>query len=206
MTGVQTCALPIYLRAIRGALAMGLGMHDASAPTRRGTRLVLPEASAQEAALVPTAEVYAAPHLRNVVAHFARSAMWEGEATPSGLTRIAATHSRAHPIGQPSLDLQDVRGQAGPKRALVIAASGGHSLLMVGPPGTGKSMLAQRFAGLLPPMSLEEALESAVVFPNARIAMIPNGVEIPPERSTPPTQSPLRLLYLGRLEIGRAHV
>ena len=151
------------LRAIRGALAMGLGMHDASAPTRRGTRLVLPEASAQEAALVPTAEVYAAPHLRNVVAHFARSAMWEGEATPSGLTRIAATHSTVHPTGHPSLDLQDVRGQAGPKRALVIAASGGHSLLMVGPPGTGKSMLAQRFAGLLPPMSLEEALESAAL-------------------------------------------
>ena len=60
-------------------------------------------------------------------------------------------------------DLRDVKGQAGAKRALEIAATGGHSLLMVGPPGTGKSMLAQRFAGLLPPLSAQEALESAAV-------------------------------------------
>ena len=60
-------------------------------------------------------------------------------------------------------DLSDVKGQAGPKRALEIAAAGGHSLLLMGPPGSGKSMLAQRFAGLLPSMSTEEALESAAL-------------------------------------------
>jgi magnesium chelatase family protein len=60
-------------------------------------------------------------------------------------------------------DLADVKGQAGPRRALEIAAAGGHSLLLVGPPGTGKSMLAQRFAALLPDMTLDEALESAAV-------------------------------------------
>ena len=60
-------------------------------------------------------------------------------------------------------DMADVKGQAGPKRALEIAAAGGHSLLLMGPPGSGKSMLAQRFAGLLPAMTVEEALESAAV-------------------------------------------
>src|SRR5262249_61346004 len=60
-------------------------------------------------------------------------------------------------------DLADVRGQALAKRALEVAAAGRHSLLMLGPPGTGKSMLAHRLPGLLPPMSEEEALESAAI-------------------------------------------
>ncbi|MFZ2328091.1 MAG: YifB family Mg chelatase-like AAA ATPase, partial [Rhodoferax sp.] len=63
----------------------------------------------------------------------------------------------------PAPDMADVKGQAGAKRALEIAAAGGHSLLLVGPPGSGKSMLAQRFAGLLPPMSCDEALQSAAI-------------------------------------------
>ena len=63
----------------------------------------------------------------------------------------------------PPLDLRDVRGQAGPKRALEVAAAGAHHLLLVGPPGTGKSMLAQRLAGLLPPLPLEPALEVAAL-------------------------------------------
>jgi magnesium chelatase family protein len=60
-------------------------------------------------------------------------------------------------------DLQDIKGHAGVKRALEIAAAGGHSLLMVGPPGAGKSMLAQRLAGLLPPLRLEQALQTAAI-------------------------------------------
>jgi magnesium chelatase family protein len=82
------------------------------------------------------------------------------DASDDSWTRIVA-EAGAHITSYP--DLSDVKGQAGAKRALEIAAAGGHSLLMVGPPGSGKSMLAQRFAGLLPAMSVDEALESAAV-------------------------------------------
>ena len=157
------------LRPVRGALAMGLALRGAGVRTR----LVLPPGSAEEAALVPTAEVYRAQHLSDVVAHFAKpevqglvaqreEATTHQVNTTEGWCRIASptfsTPNHAH-----SPDLADVKGQAGPRRALEIAAAGGHSLLLVGPPGTGKSMLAQRFAALLPDMTLDDALESAAI-------------------------------------------
>ena len=154
------------LRPVRGALAMSLALHrdagDGDTEAER-SRLVLPPGSAEEAALVPQAQVYRARHLLDVVAQFLpESATAQGEPPPDdgGWARLAPTQ-----IGQtPSYaDLADVKGQAAAKRALEIAAAGGHSLLMVGPPGSGKSMLAQRFAGLLPPMDTSEALESAAV-------------------------------------------
>jgi len=147
------------LRPVRGALAMSLALHSGGAQTR----LVLPPGSAEEAALVPQALVYRARHLLDVVAQFlpARS---EGAADPAperdGWSRLSATGRTTAPDYP---DLADVKGQAAARRALEIAAAGGHSLLMVGPPGSGKSMLAQRFAGLLPPMGTTEALESAAV-------------------------------------------
>jgi magnesium chelatase family protein len=148
------------LRPVRGALAMAL----AGAQTLQTTRLVLPEASAQEAALVPDAQIYPAKHLLEVVAQFvpAPSANDESQAaTPAEpWTRLACVA----PQLSPSLrNMADVKGQSGPKRALEIAAAGGHSVLMVGPPGSGKSMLAQRFASVLPAMSTQQALESAAV-------------------------------------------
>ncbi|MDH3461294.1 MAG: YifB family Mg chelatase-like AAA ATPase, partial [Burkholderiaceae bacterium] len=138
------------LRPVRGALAMGLALK------RRGVShaLVLPQASAQEAALVEGVTIYTAAHLLDVV-----QALLPGDAAqplPRAQTRPADP--------RPCLsDLREVKGQAAAKRSLEIAAAGGHSLLMVGPPGTGKSMLAQRFADLLPPMTQDEALESAAV-------------------------------------------
>jgi len=157
------------LRPVRGALAMGLALRGAG--TR--TRLVLPPGSAEEAALVPTAEVYRAQHLSDVVAHFAKpelkglvaqreEATTHKVHTTDGWCRIEAPAFQTATVAH-GPDLADVKGQAGPRRALEIAAAGGHSLLLVGPPGTGKSMLAQRFAALLPDMTLDDALESAAI-------------------------------------------
>ena len=154
------------LRAVRGALAMSLALHRVAGQAGgAAVSLVLPPGSAEEAALVPDAQVYRARHLLDVVAQFLpASSKGGGETSPvpesDGWVRLAA---QASATVASYADLSDVKGQAAAKRALEIAAAGGHSLLMMGPPGSGKSMLAQRFAGLLPPMSTTEALESAAV-------------------------------------------
>jgi magnesium chelatase family protein len=145
------------LRPVRGALATSLALHAAGVTAR----LVLPPASAEEAALVPGAHVVRVRHLLDVVRHFLPEEQeLPGDDARDGWTRLAAA---APSSTSPYPDLGDVKGQASARRALEIAAAGGHSLLLVGPPGAGKSMLAQRFAGLLPPMSVAEALESAAV-------------------------------------------
>jgi magnesium chelatase family protein len=142
------------LRPVRGALAMGVALQRAGVQAR----LALPPGSAEEAALVPGMAVYRAQHLLDVVAQFL-----PGDAPPPdapGWARVPAAAAAPAPAYP---DLADVKGQAAARRALEIAAAGGHSLLMVGPPGTGKSMLAQRFAGLLPPMDVADALQSAAI-------------------------------------------
>ena len=143
------------LRPVRGALAMSLALQGLTpAP-----RLVLPAGSAEEAALVPTAQVYRARHLLDVVRAL-QPAPPDADAAAAGLERLQPTPPGDGPQYP---DLADVRGQAAARRALEIAAAGGHSLLLIGPPGSGKSMLAQRFAGLLPPLDAEEALQSAAL-------------------------------------------
>ena len=118
--------------------------------------LVLPQASAEEAALASGLVIHGAGHLLDVV-----RALLPAEA--AGRQPLGIAEPQA-PAAMPALpDLAEVKGQAAAKRALEIAAAGGHSVLMVGPPGTGKSMLAQRFAGLLPALSRDEALESAAI-------------------------------------------
>jgi magnesium chelatase family protein len=134
------------LRPVRGALAMTWRA------ARHGRAFVLPAASAPEAALVSDAEIYAAESLLAVCGHL------------RGEERLAPYPGRtgmAGPAWYP--ELADVKGQSHAKRALEVAASGGHSVLMAGPPGTGKSMLAARFPGLLPEMTDAEALESAAL-------------------------------------------
>ena len=141
------------LRPVRGALAVSLALHA----TGTDRKLVLPAASADEAALVPMAQVYRAGHLLDVVSQFLPG---QDPQPTDGWTRVMARPAIA---SDGHADMSDVKGQAGAKRALEIAAAGGHSLLLLGPPGSGKSMLAQRLAGLLPPMSMDEALQSAAI-------------------------------------------
>lgn len=135
------------LRPIRGALAMVLAAGE------RGRAFVMPTESAREASLARGAEVLGADTLLQVCAHLS------GQETLPHRTPEPAESAKADAYP----DLADVRGQTQAKRVLEIAAAGGHSLLLAGPPGTGKSMLATRLPGLLPPMAHEAALESAAV-------------------------------------------
>jgi len=143
------------LRPVRGALAMALALRRSTRPLRRA--LVLPAVSAREAALVDGLRIHGAAHLLDVVASLLPG---QGGTEPVTLPLAVAEVAMTPP---PAPDLREVKGQSAAKRALEIAAAGGHSLLMLGSPGTGKSMLAQRFVGLLPPMTADDALESAAV-------------------------------------------
>ena len=142
------------LRPIRGALAMSLAM--AREPHRAGERraFIVPHANADEAALVGGTAIYPATSLPQVCAHFAAKS---GDAM---LARHTAPPAMATPH---AADFADVKGQVIVKRALEVAAADNHSILLVGPPGAGKTMLAARFPGLLPAMTDDEALEAAAV-------------------------------------------
>ena len=142
------------LRPVRGALAMGLALQR-DAQTARA--LVLPVQSAREAALVEGLAIHSAAHLLEVVRSM-QPGVDSAQEAELPRARAEVFHNTASVP-----DLIEVKGQAAAKRGLEIAAAGGHSVLMMGPPGTGKSMLAHRFVGLLPALSQDEALESAAV-------------------------------------------
>ena len=139
-------ALGGQLRPVRGALPVSRQSGLA------GRTLILPTANAAEAALAENTSVLGADHILKVCAHLTgREALTAATAPPT-----EQTHAHLP-------DLSDIRGQHHAKRALEIAAAGGHSLLMSGPPGTGKTMLASRLPGILPIMTTDEALESAAL-------------------------------------------
>lgn len=140
---VGELALDGRLRPVRGALALALATRAAGC-----AQLVAPAANAGEAALAPDLEVRAAEHLGAVLAH-----LRGGEALP------VAVATRADEASADVPDLRDVRGQEAGKRCLEIAAAGGHAALLCGAPGAGKTMLARRLPGFLPPLTEEEALE-----------------------------------------------
>ncbi|MCA7085137.1 YifB family Mg chelatase-like AAA ATPase [Cupriavidus sp. DB3] len=133
--------------------AGGLAGGTAVGPARA---FVVAAGNGAEAALVESVTVLAAASLPEVCAHLARTGSPLARARP-----VTAAPVDGSSAGMP--DMRDVRGQGQARRAMEVAAAGQHSALLIGPPGTGKSMLAQRFPGLLPPMTLQEALESAAV-------------------------------------------
>lgn len=136
-----------------GGLAGGTAGGTAGGPARA---FVVAAGNGAEAALVESITVLAAASLPEVCAHLARTGPPLARARP-----VTAAPVDGSSAGMP--DMRDVRGQGQARRAMEVAAAGQHSALLIGPPGTGKSMLAQRFPGLLPPMTLQEALESAAV-------------------------------------------
>ena len=173
-------ALNGELRPITGALPAVIAARE------DGHSVVLPAGNAAEAALVENAEVYTATTLIEVVEYL------DGKRV---LPRVAHTPYSDAPLT--AADLSDVRGQAAAKRALLVAAAGGHNMLMVGPPGSGKSMLAERLSGLLPPLLPTEMLKVASI---ASIAGDPAAARLtllPPFRAPHHTSSAQALVGGG---------
>ncbi len=140
-------ALDGHLRRVTGTLSIAMACQAAQ------HQLLLPQENAEEAAQLPELKVFAASHLKQVCEHFLN------------LHKITAT-SKPEVAAQKSykFDLADVKGQLRPRRALEIAAAGGHSILFKGPPGTGKTLLASRLPSILPPLTAQENLEVASIY------------------------------------------
>lgn len=162
-------ALDGRLNPVVGTLPMALFARRQGFAT-----LVLPSANAAEAAAVEGLEVLAADHLLEVTAYLSGTGTLE-RVRHSGQEDTVTGHVP---------DMADIRGQHQARRALEIAAAGGHHLLMTGPPGVGKSMLAQRLPGILPPLTLDQRLEVT------RIYSVTGDTSRPPMTSTPPFRAP----------------
>ena len=180
------------IRPVRGALLA------ATAAARVGNRMIVPPSNVAETLLVTGCRVAVAKHLLEVVAH------------ASGSRVLSFAHGTA-PLagGAECADLREVRGQVQAKRALEIAAAGEHSVLLIGPPGSGKSMLAQRLPGLLPAMSEADALEVAAIRSVGGLPLKPEQWRVRPFRSPHHTTSAIALVGGGRTprpgEVSLAH-
>ena len=160
-------ALDGRVRKIKGALSLAL-----LAKQKKFRGVILPEENAREAAVVEGVEVIAVSSLSQATA-FLNELLplepYELDGQPYQSSRI---------LGE--LDFADVRGQEAVKRAITIAAAGAHNILMIGPPGTGKSMLAARIPGILPPLSRAESLETTRIY--SALGLLPEGVALMDQR------------------------
>ncbi|MCK4738635.1 MAG: YifB family Mg chelatase-like AAA ATPase [Deltaproteobacteria bacterium] len=159
------------VRAVRGALSVAV------TAARTGKKLLLPKENAKEAALVQGLEVRGVENLSEIVEFL------NGD-TEIELTKVDIT-SYFEREDSSLVDLSEVKGQEHVKRALEVAAAGGHNMLLIGPPGSGKTMLARRLPGILPAMNLEEAIETTKVHSVAGV--LTNGSDLITER---PFRSP----------------
>lgn len=140
------------LRGVNGVLPLVLGLKEQGITT-----IFVPEANAKEAALVQGIKVYGAKHLVDVVAHF--------EGSPIKETTVDINkYLEENAFTDYTFDFKDVKGQQKAKKALEIAAAGGHNLLMSGSPGSGKTMMAKCMASILPPLELQEAMELTKIY------------------------------------------
>jgi len=172
-------ALDGTLRTVRGVLPMMLGIRTAGL-----RRVIVPRASAREAALAPGLEIFAADSLHDAVA------IVRGHGARFRFRAVAADEpSRPEAHG----DFADVRGQGAAKRALEIAAAGAHNVLLVGPPGCGKTMLARRLPSILPAMTPDEALEVTKLYSVAGLLSDAHVVTTRPFRAPHHTISPFAL-------------
>ena len=139
------------VQPIRGVLPIAIGARDAGF-----TSLILPHANAREAAIVEGLTVYGVNSIDEVIAYFD-----SGSDLQQTTVDVVAEFQEAAEL--PELDFADVRGQEGIKRCMEIAAAGGHNIILIGPPGAGKTMLAKRLPSILPAMTLDEALETTKI-------------------------------------------
>ncbi len=183
------------VHATRGVLSLTV------AARREGMRAVLvPSGNAPEAALLDRLDVWAVNHLRDTV----------NAATTAGFAVYRPPLARPQPAADRTVpDFADVRGQAFPRRALEIAAAGGHHVLMSGPPGSGKTLLARRLSGILPPLTFDEALEVTAIHSVAGLLPREGLVTARPFRAPHHTISDVALVGGGALprpgEISLAH-
>ena len=139
------------LRPIKGVLPIAI-----EARKQKFKGIIVPKENAREAAIVNNLEVYGAENVKQVIDHLNGEKMMEP-------TIVDTRAEFANHLNHYEYDFADVKGQESIKRALEIAAAGGHNVIMIGPPGSGKTMLAKRMPSILPPLSLEESLETTQI-------------------------------------------